>query len=50
MVYDHKCYLSGSGDHDQLSNVPAHHDPWMDLRLGVGKEGGNMVNGGSSSY
>lgn len=42
--------FSGCGDHDQLPNVPAHHDPGMDDRMGLGKEGGNMVHGRSSSY
>lgn len=43
-------HFSGSGNNDQLPNVPAHNEPRVDLGVGVGKEGSDMVNGGSASH
>ena len=40
----------GSGDNVQLPNVPAHNAAGVELGVGLGKEGGDMVNGWSTSH
>ncbi|KAK2663416.1 hypothetical protein Ddye_001990 [Dipteronia dyeriana] len=42
--------FSGSGDHKQQSNVSANHEPRLDLRMDMGKERSDLVNGGSTSH